>query len=543
MSKSYKRIFIIWLVSAIVFLLLMVKTKKGVYVNFNINSDVLQFQLLEDSKLGFDSKVKSTNISKMDSVRLEVPTIKTKIGNKEVDRYKSDKGFFLLENGEDEDIFSLKTNDSAKIENLSFSFFKNRNVNISILDSHILKLSSPEIEGKFQCSSDSILFYATNVHIKDIDKFFFKIDTLIGVKNLDGGLGNFELNFEGKDNPFCHVEFQSGLDCNDFQSQDIFIDSIDFLKVTQNDEGASIVVSGIKEESIISYKSHQIELSPLDVLGTHALNNFRIKRLCLIEDKINILAEGKMNYLTINGVNQNPTLLSWTWHNKPQYLFFVFALLLFSSIWILVSTKQTTILFLTANPKTTSKLDLEKEFVRISTGLQNNNDFKLKSEWNIKTIDLQESILKHKPQIVHFSGHGSGSSISVTDKDRNAGFYKENKTGIILENDNGGIDLVPEDAIKNLFKTIASEYDIKIVVLNACYSESQAKTINEHVPFVVGMSRAIPDKAAIDFSSGFYNALAKGIDVRKAFDLGVNRIELNDLESGNIPVLHENTSL
>jgi hypothetical protein len=47
-------------------------------------------------------------------------------------------------------------------------------------------------------------------------------------------------------------------------------------------------------------------------------------------------------------------------------------------------------------------------------------------------------------------------------------------------------------------------------VLNACCSATQAEAITQHIPYVVGMKRAIGDRVAIEFAIGFYDALLAG---------------------------------
>ena len=72
---------------------------------------------------------------------------------------------------------------------------------------------------------------------------------------------------------------------------------------------------------------------------------------------------------------------------------------------------------------------------------------------------------------------------------------------------------------------------MKCVVLNACYSESQANVITQHIPFVVGMKQAIGDPAAIKFAVGFYDALFAGKNFEKAFQFGLSAIDLKGFPS------------
>jgi hypothetical protein len=67
---------------------------------------------------------------------------------------------------------------------------------------------------------------------------------------------------------------------------------------------------------------------------------------------------------------------------------------------------------------------------------------------------------------------------------------------------------------------------IRVVVLNACYSEVQARAIVNEIDFVVGMSDSIGDDAARVFAAAFYRGLAFGKSVRTAFELGINELKL-----------------
>lgn len=78
---------------------------------------------------------------------------------------------------------------------------------------------------------------------------------------------------------------------------------------------------------------------------------------------------------------------------------------------------------------------------------------------------------------------------------------------------------------------------MQCVLLNACFSLTQAKAINQHIKYVIGMRDEIGDKAAIEFAVGFYDALGAGRPVEKAFAFGCNAIQLYGLPDHLIPVL------
>ncbi len=184
----------------------------------------------------------------------------------------------------------------------------------------------------------------------------------------------------------------------------------------------------------------------------------------------------------------------------------------------ITKTDIKTILILAANPTNTSRLRLEKEIREIDEGLRRANKrelFKLEMKLAVRQRDFYRAILDTQPQIVHFCGHGAGED------------------GILLE-DETRTAFVQADMLASMFELFA-EKGVECVVLNACYSEIQADALNQHIKYVIGMNRAIGDKAAIKFAVAFYDGLAAGNDVEFAFKLG--RSQLVDLKSNQIPVL------
>jgi len=175
---------------------------------------------------------------------------------------------------------------------------------------------------------------------------------------------------------------------------------------------------------------------------------------------------------------------------------------------------------LAANPKATSALRLDEEIREIDAGLQRAKKrelFDLKQRWAVRVQDVYQSLLDFKPQIVHFSGHGTGDD------------------GLVLEDEAGNVRLVDTIALTKLFELFAA--NVECVVLNACYSEVQAEVIAQHIPYVIGMNKAIGDIAAIKFSTGFYSALGAGESVEFAYKLGCNVIQLDGIPEHLTPVL------
>jgi hypothetical protein len=189
------------------------------------------------------------------------------------------------------------------------------------------------------------------------------------------------------------------------------------------------------------------------------------------------------------------------------------------------TARPTQILFLSANPKDTPQLRLDEEMRAIDHALlqaEFRDKFDIKQHWAVSVYEIQGYLLRHKPDIVHFSGHGSSSN------------------EIILEDNMGNSCPVSPCALSQLFSVLKD--NIRCVVLNACYSEQQAQAIAEHIDCVIGMSRSISDRGAIGFATAFYQALGYGRDVKTAFDLGCVQIGFEGLREQNIPKLLALTS-
>jgi hypothetical protein len=177
------------------------------------------------------------------------------------------------------------------------------------------------------------------------------------------------------------------------------------------------------------------------------------------------------------------------------------------------------ILVLAANPMTTERLALDREVKEIKQRLLNANAahrLRLETLGAIRADELADSMLAFRPDIVHFSGHGEAGALYVEDERGNA---------------------VPLDQqrLAKLFGILRG--GLRCVVLNACFSEQQAKMIAEHVPCVVGMRAAVEDDSAIAFAGQFYSALAFGKSVKVAFDLACNQLGLIDLPGAEVPSL------
>lgn len=199
-----------------------------------------------------------------------------------------------------------------------------------------------------------------------------------------------------------------------------------------------------------------------------------------------------------------------------------------------------TILFMASAPNDQAKLRLDVEEREIREGLKRadfRDEFILESRGAVRIQDMLQYLMEIKPQIIHFSGHGGG------------------QRGLVLENDDGSsaelrsvsrsLDIEATDSEQTtetehqVLDEIASLLSgtVECIVLNACYSETQAKIMAQHIPLVVGMNSAVEDTTAIAFATSFYGALGAGETLEKAFGWAKVGIRALGLKGADIPVL------
>jgi hypothetical protein len=178
------------------------------------------------------------------------------------------------------------------------------------------------------------------------------------------------------------------------------------------------------------------------------------------------------------------------------------------------------VLFLTANPSDTRQLHLDEQ-IRLITEKIRAADYResleLVSVWAVRADDLLQSLNTHKPHIVHFSGHGSRMG------------------EILVVGDDGQSKPINTKALTTLFKTLKD--NIRVVILDACYSKLQAKAIAKVIDCVIGMDGTIGEKAATIFTASFYRAIGFGRSVQDAFDQGITALLLEGIPEENKPKL------
>lgn len=129
---------------------------------------------------------------------------------------------------------------------------------------------------------------------------------------------------------------------------------------------------------------------------------------------------------------------------------------------------------------------------------------RLPASWDIKFApaaqisDILFDLRRYKPDIVHFSSHGSPM-------DR-----------IVLLDAQGKPQAISRDIMDSLFNFMGE--NIRLVVMSACYSKTQAEEIAEFVDCVIGTDTTLNDDNSIVFGEQFYDALVAGRSVARAVE-------------------------
>jgi hypothetical protein len=179
------------------------------------------------------------------------------------------------------------------------------------------------------------------------------------------------------------------------------------------------------------------------------------------------------------------------------------------------------ILFLSASPRDAGgRLRGDIELRQVDKAIRSalsRDSFSIASCFAAERNELQDALLRHRPQIVHFSGHS------------------DSKDGLLFEDARECEAPVSGAALAALFAALGGT--IRIVFLNSCHSRAAAEAFHHLIDYTIAMRGVISDAAATVFASAFYRALAyrKAPDV--AFRLAVNALEMEQIPETHVPEL------
>lgn len=180
-----------------------------------------------------------------------------------------------------------------------------------------------------------------------------------------------------------------------------------------------------------------------------------------------------------------------------------------------------TVLFLASNPTDTNSLKLDEEVREIQQRIrlsEYRDSISFQSRWAVRSSDILQAIDETNPTIIHFSGHGT----DVGD--------------LVLMNTDGSAKIVSKEAITAAISTASDT--VRLVVFNACFSESQAANIVNSIDAAIGMSDSVRDDAAVVFAAQLYSSLGFGHSIQKAFLQAKAALMLEGIPGADIPHLY-----
>jgi anti-sigma regulatory factor (Ser/Thr protein kinase) len=83
---------------------------------------------------------------------------------------------------------------------------------------------------------------------------------------------------------------------------------------------------------------------------------------------------------------------------------------------------------------------------------------------------------------------------------------------------------------------------LECVVLNACSTVEQGKFLAYNIPYVIAMRAPVEDELAIQFSRGFYDAIAAGKPIEFAYEEGRRCVQLITSAEADLPILVRQTA-
>lgn len=159
--------------------------------------------------------------------------------------------------------------------------------------------------------------------------------------------------------------------------------------------------------------------------------------------------------------------------------------------------REISVLFITTEPEDLVRPQTTRELEVIQAGLS--PEFRIANVYRANRGTIMEGLDKHKPEVVHFLGHGR-------------------KEGLMIEDRDGIATLVTEAWLINVFARCPS---VRLVVLNACRSAELAQALVESgqttIRGAVAWSDIVDSDDVREFARIFHARIAGHKSVRNAF--------------------------
>ncbi|ULB10216.1 hypothetical protein ORIO_09900 [Cereibacter azotoformans] len=167
---------------------------------------------------------------------------------------------------------------------------------------------------------------------------------------------------------------------------------------------------------------------------------------------------------------------------------------------------KTKVLILAATPDDQSRIRPDKEVAelreRMAAMPSQKRSLAFDSIYATRLDQIQQELVRQRPKILHFSGHGAPGCL-------------------MFETTDGRTAPLEADLLARVLKGYR---DIECLVLHACYAEEVARACLPYVACVVGSTTTVNDATAPRFSYLFYQSIAAGMGYEQAFEMGQTEV-------------------
>jgi hypothetical protein len=178
------------------------------------------------------------------------------------------------------------------------------------------------------------------------------------------------------------------------------------------------------------------------------------------------------------------------------------------------------VLFLSADPfRAGARWELEEQRRAIGHALPRGparHTLELVAHFAWHGRDVQDALLRHEPQVVHFAAHGDGPA------------------AIYLGDEHGRRQAVDREALRGLLGIVRDS--VRIVVLDGADTLPAVLALSEVADYTIGTNRRAGGGSATGFVDAFYGAVGMGRTVLAAFELGLAQLELEGNPGAATPV-------
>jgi hypothetical protein len=153
------------------------------------------------------------------------------------------------------------------------------------------------------------------------------------------------------------------------------------------------------------------------------------------------------------------------------------------------------VLFLVSNPCKESGLALDEEARAVAEKIRSTDHrdvLDLITAWAVRPDDLQSLLMRHRPHVVHFSGHGTLGKSTTSGSKNEAMTTRDmivaadyHRPELVLASEGGTARLIKTAILVDLFSVLKD--NVVLLILNVCHSAQTAQELSEVVPFSIGM--------------------------------------------------------